>query len=182
MERMTELATVVMILAAMATAGGCAQAGRIEAADAVLPAGEGSAGFLDRMSSQEHATENDAFRAMLYLLDGKDELESFRQRVESLSQRGVVSSGWDFGADRPLTRGKLAYMVYQVCKVPGGLTLTLFGPSQRYCLRELQYRGMMGRGSMFGSVSGMELVAVLTRADAYLQTGQVPRVLAGQGG
>lgn len=166
--------------AAAVLLGGCAQPGAVTGAGAVLPEDAGSAGYLDRISSRPQVSENDAFRGMLYLLEGEDAQQTFAQRVAELRDRDVVSGGWDFQADRPLSRGKLAYMIYQACDVPGGVTLTLFGPSPRYCLRELQYRGMMTAGSSFGPVTGTELVAVLSRADAYLQTGQMPDVLAGR--
>ena len=68
-------------------------------------------------------------------------------------------------------------MVYQACHMTGGLTLTLFGPSQRYCLKELQYRGLMTEGPSYNMVTGMEYVAILARADELRQTGKVSAVM-----
>lgn len=163
-------------------AAGCGQPGRIDGPAAKLPPGESSPAYLDRVASGKTVSENDAARGILLLLDGQDPAGTFQQRVEALRARGIVDASWDFQADRDLTRGKLAYMIWRACKLPGGVTLTLAGPSQRYCLRELQYRGFMAEGTMFTPVSGMEFLAVLTRADHYLQTGQVPEVLGGTGG
>ncbi len=169
------LVAAVALTAGMLLAG-CEPPG-ITGAEAKLPEGEQSPGFLDRISSQETVSENDAMRGLLMLLSGQDEAQTFTQRVEDLQKRGVVSSSWSFQADRPITKGRLAYMIYQACKIPGGVILTLAGPSQRYCLRELQYRGMMAQGTFYTSVSGMEYVAVLSRADTWLETGDIPAII-----
>lgn len=155
---------------------------RVAEGDAALPADDGSAAFLDRVSTGTTVTENDALRGILLLLDGKDASGDFRQRVNALVERNILSRTWDHRASRPITRGKLAYLVCQACKFPGGVILTLTGPSQRYCLRELQYRELMGSGAFYSQVTGMEFVAVLTRADAYLETGKLPDVLTVEAG
>jgi len=178
MRRRTRQAAVLAALALSAGMMGCAeQALKIEGGEEALPADDGSPGFLDRVSSQKAVTENDAFRGLLMLLDGDDPAKSFQQRAEKLAERGIVARRWTHGAGRTLTKGKLAYMVCQACEVPGGVVLTLTGPSQRYCLRELQYRRMMSVGTPLAPVTGLEFVAVLTRADTYRRTGEFPRIM-----
>ena len=168
-----------MYLAAVAAAlGGCAgQAGVIVSPAATLPANESAAAFLDRVSSVSQVSENDAIRGVLLLVDGKDNAASFEDRVGLLQRKAIAPSGWDFDADKPITRGKLAYMIYKSCQVPGGATLTLFGPSQWYCLKELQYQGFFSPGPALSPVTGMEYVAVINRADSYLATGEIPDIL-----
>lgn len=175
---MAKRATILAaVLAAACLTGGCQKGMQISGGDAKLPAVDGSPEYIDQTSAETSVSENQAMRGMVLLLDGDDTAGSFDQRVQTLVDRGVASSTWSFDAARPITKGKLAYMVYQACKVRGGVILTLTGPSQRYCLRELQYIGMMGQGSMFLPVTGMELVAALGRADAYRETGEIPDVL-----
>lgn len=166
------LACVAAACAAMSAAG--CSAGPIYRGEATLSAKEDSAAFLDRMSSARTVTENDALRGMLLLVDAKDDCTTFADRVQKVRSEKLVAAEWDFDAHRPLTRGKLAYMVYQACRIQGGVMLAVAGPSQRYCLRELQYRGVMTEGSALMPVSGMELVAILTRADICRKTGRVP--------
>jgi len=161
-------------LAAALCAAGCATPGRVANGDAALPAGENSAAFLDRLSAQADVNENDAFRGVLIVLDGQDPAGTFAERVEALRGKGALAEDWDFDAARPITKGKLAYVLYRGCGFGGGVVLTLVGPSPRYCLREFQYNGMMSPGSALSPVTGMELVAVLSRADVYRRTGQVP--------
>ncbi len=160
----------------LAAAVGCSN-GTIQQGDAKLPADESSAGYIDRMSSQLTVSENDAMRGVLMLLEGNDQTETFQQRVETLRTRELIADTWDLQADTPITKGKLAYMIYQATEPTPSLTLALFGPSQRYCLRNLQHLGVMAEGSWFTPVTGMEMVAVLNRADHMIQTGQPPHVL-----
>jgi len=141
---------------------------------ATLPAGEDSAAFLDRLSSQDTVSENDAMHGLILLLRGHDDATSFEQRRKRLAQQNIVSDRWAFQADRPITRGKLAYMIFQAIQPPRGVLLTLTGPNQRYCLRELEYRNFMARGFILAPTTGMEFVNVLTRADTYLRTGTYP--------
>jgi len=122
----------------------------------------------------ENVSENDALRGVLMLMKETDAKSTFQQRVETLREKEIIAQHWNMDADRPLSRGKLAYMVYQATDFPGGIILTVAGPSQRYCLRELQYRQMMVSGALFMPVSGMEFISVLRRADVYNDTGKVP--------
>jgi len=155
--------------------------GQIQSPQAVLPAEE-SPGLIDRISSLETVDENSALRAVLMLVDGKDDCKTFGERLRALQDRKIADPSWDFQADKPISRGKLAYMVFTGCDIKGGLTLTLLGPSQRYCLRELKFKGIIVSGDQEGTVSGMETVAILSRADAYMESGEVPETLNVKGG
>lgn len=166
----------ILLLLAAAMIAGC-QSPVISPA-AVLPADEDSAAYLDRVSSQRLVGLNDATRGIILLMDGQDQCTDFDSRVALLRSRNVLPADWKLDESQALSRGQLAYMICQACNVRGGLTMTLTGPTQRYCLRELQYQGFIGRGSVFNNISGMEYVAVLGRADKYMQTGQVPSLMA----
>ena len=140
-----------------------------------------SAAFLDRVSSQPVVTQADALGGILLLLGEKRQM-TFAEAVETLQKRRIVSSGWRFNPAKPITKGQLAYMAYQLCRMTGGVTLMLTGPSCRYCLKELQYRGIMSPGISYNKVTGMEYVAVLGRIDEYLQTGKVSGAADREGG
>jgi predicted small lipoprotein YifL len=167
---------ITAVLAALAL-GGCGQAGRLSGPEAKLPSDEESPGFLDRLSSQKTVSENDAMRGVLMLVRGKDEQATFADRVSQMRELKLVDAAWDFDANRPVTRGKLAYMLYQGLHMQGGVVLALTGPSQRYCARELHYQGIMASDIMTTKVSGGEFVAVIGRADAYKSKGEVPDIL-----
>ncbi|MFP4139086.1 MAG: hypothetical protein ACOCZU_06655 [Planctomycetota bacterium] len=172
--RTTRFMTLFLPVVLTLLAVGCASNGTVAGGDAALPANENSAAFLDRVSAKGTVSENDAARGLLMLRDGTDKAETFAQRVATLREAKIADASWDHAADRPITRGRLAQMVYQSIDIPGGVILTLTGPSQRYCARELQYRRMMTKSPLDSPVSGMEFVAVITRAATYKQTGEVP--------
>jgi hypothetical protein len=141
--------------------------------EVTLPAGENSAAFLDRMSSLDTVTQNDALRGIL-MLDGGDETGTFKQRVDLLIGKKILPARGGYDASRKLTRGQLARMVCNSCELSGGVIMRLTGSSERYCLRELQYRRMMTPGSRSAKISGMEFSSVLTRAAIYKQTKKFP--------
>jgi len=143
-------------------------------------AGTDSAAYLDRIAAEPTVSEAQAVRGILLLL-GQEREMTFAQAVKELQQRKILPRRWRFSPERPITKGKTAYMVYQACGVRGGLTLTLIGPTQRYCLKELQYRGVMSSGVPYNTVTGMEFVAVLTRADELRQTGKVSELMRLEG-
>lgn len=176
-------AYLAALAALMAAAGGCAApAGQIAGAETKLPADQTQPAFLDRVAEQGTVTENDATAGVLMVL-GEDASGAFSSRIQRLRELKAVDDSWSFDAARPLTKGRLAYMVYQVCRhqapmgMRGGLILELTGPSQRYCLKELQFRGIMSPGLPYTPVAGMEFVAVLNRAEVFRRTGEIPGVL-----
>jgi hypothetical protein len=169
-------AATAALLAAALLASACTPAEpAIHSGPATLPAGQSSARFFSEVARQQTVSQNQAAHGVLMLMhDGKDPAADFAQRVNMLLDAGVVDRSWTFDADAPLTRGQLAYMICQACDFPGGVVLTLTGPSQRYCLREMQYRNMMVDGAVYTDVTGFEYVGVMGRADTYKRTGKVP--------
>ena len=173
----TKIAYAVAATIMMARVIGCAPAEvAIDGASATLPADDGSAEYLDRVSLVQQVLQNEAMRGILMLLEIDDADSTFQQRVDILRDRGLVVPSWRFQADRPITRGQAAYMIYQACDIRGGVILRITGPSQRYCLRELQYISMFSQGAVFTAISGGEYIAALGRADSYLQEGGLPEI------
>ena len=161
-------------LAAVAVLGGCSPSQlTVAGPDTALPPGENSAAFLDRMSSQDTVTQNDALRGIL-MLEGGDKTDTFKQRVDLLIEKDIIQPTGSYDAEGKLSRGQLARMICRVCKLKGGLVLRVTGSSERYCLRELNHRQMMIDGSISAKISGMEFASVLTRAEIYKRTRRFP--------
>lgn len=177
MKPLSALLAATMLCCASCQRPGAAPA--IEKGEVML-SGADSAAFLDRMSSQSYVTEAEAVEGIRLILQKEDKV-SFAKAIDELQTAGIVSDRWRFKADDHATKGMVAYMVYQMCNIRGGMTLMVFGPSRRYCLKELQFRGLMGEGLSYNAVTGMEFVSVLTRADEYRETGKVSRVLRQDG-
>lgn len=171
------MTTALLVFAAVLAINGCStyQADAPVMQAGQVPANEDSADFLDRASQLEIVDVDNALHGFFLLTDGEDTCSNFQSRLAKGIREGLVPSGWDPSGSQPLTKGELAYMAYKACGVKEkGVVLSLFGPSRRYCLRELQYRGMMAQGGTSMRVTGMELVAVITRADTYKRTGLFP--------
>ncbi len=163
------------VLAAAAGVGGCGGTGAIIDPGVAGPADDDSGAFLDRVADGAMVTQHDAMRGVLFLLEPEGAApKNFGDCVRTLRQRNILPAEADQEDTKPIRRGELAYMIYQAARVPGGVILTLTGPSRRYCLRELQYRGLMGPGPAYSPVSGMEYVETISRADTYVRTGKVP--------
>jgi len=154
---------------------------RIENGEQKLTLQTDSAAYLDYISSKPTVTQADAIKGILLLLGEKRQM-TFAQAVKTLLDKRIVSPNWQFNPTKPITKGQVAYMAYQLCRMTGGLTILLTGPSCRYCLKELQYRGIMSPGMPYNSVTGMEYVAILGRVDEYLQTGTVSGAEQREGG
>jgi len=128
-----------------------------------------TADYLDALVKKEIVTEADGAFVMSVLL-GKDEnLLDFFARKQFLLDNKILSRKFEneFREEEPLRRGLLAYMVYQALGIKGGLTLRVFGPSQRYAQLELVYRGIMFSGSSSEYLSGEELIYVSVKAAEY---------------
>jgi len=160
-------------LAAVAIFSGCNQSLTVAGENATLPADENSAAFLDRMSSLDKVTQNDAMRGIL-MLEGGDKASTFKERVNSLIDKNIICPKGSYDSSANISRGQLARMICTSCELKGGVILRLTGPSERYCLRELEYRQMMINGSVSAEISGMEFASVLTRAEIYKRTRRFP--------
>jgi hypothetical protein len=121
--------------------------------------------FMGELAAQGRVNQNDAFRAVLLWLDGKDEAD-FKARCVALADRGLIHGRWRLNPAAPMDKATLAYVIYKALGMRGGINMALFN-NRRYALRELVYRGMMAGGADYAFVSGSELIAVLGRADDY---------------
>ena len=122
------------------------------------------------LSYKQVAMIDDGYRAVAILTRGKDDLKEPGKCRDFLVGRKIAREKWGLAPDKPLTKGKLAYMVCQALGIKGGVTMRLFGPSQRYCLFECQYLELMTGGATYEHVTGGELVSTIDRADQYKQT------------
>jgi len=132
--------------------------------------GETDAEFFMSLSYKKVAMLDDAYRAVAILTRGKDDLKEPAKCRDFLVERKIARGKWGLAPDTPLTKGKLAYMVCQALGIKGGVTMRLFGPSQRYCLFECEFLELMTGGAPYEHVTGGELVSTIDRADQHKQT------------
>jgi len=130
---------------------------------------------LREILSHPVATMADAYRGVASLAlaaEQNRELQqagSFAAYRDALVAAGIVPAKWRCASDSPATKARLAYMVCRVAKIKGGLTIRLFGLSQRYALRECVYLKIVLPGAEYKPVSGREVLAILKRAEDYMR-------------
>ncbi len=150
---------------------GCSQISRPE--QAALGEQTAADTFLhEHLQSQSMVTTAEAYRAMVLLAEGNDELTSFAAREELLLAREIVRREWKLKRDQVVDRGTVAYMVMKILGLPGGVNVNVMGRmgigDRRYALRELIYHDVMANGPPYRFISGAELVDVLGRADEVM--------------
>jgi len=129
--------------------------------------------FLARLPNRPLVAVDEAARAVLIVADGECDAQTADARQEAVIARGIVRPAWKLAPDDALDRGTLAYMIARVCVIDGGINCRTFGEAgigdRRYALREMVYQKLMTDGPVYGLVTGGEMTAVLTKADAYME-------------
>jgi hypothetical protein len=125
--------------------------------------------FWHTLATKPVACNDDAFHAILLDLDGTDPNPDYDHRVAALKSRKLLLSDFDKPAHEAVTRGVVAVALYKAGNIHGGVVLTLFGPSERYCLRELRYINLLPPSSPNQTFSGLELVGVIGRFEDYIR-------------
>ena len=117
-------------------------------------------------------TDNDeAFHGLLLYLDSKDSAKDYAGRVAALRSLNMLPRGFDQPADAAIQRGVLAVAICQALQIKGGVTMQLLypivGPTPRYCLRELQFKGLYPPGSANQTFSGDEYLGIIGKIEDY---------------
>lgn len=169
------LMLVGLVIAVLAISlGGCAPTS-VKNADAQaftdLPEAQtdtgSDAGFLFDLSQKKSCSTDDAYRGMLFFLDGTDTSSNFQERTARLAMHKVIKENWQHNPQETITNGKVAYMLARALGVRGGVMYNLTDASERYSLRELGYKGIIKNRSQGKKISGAEYVGILGRADDY---------------
>lgn len=128
--------------------------------------------FAHAVAQQPMVTYDQLCRAMLLLADGDEFPGSFEERAAELRSRGIVREEWPIGAKDVVDRGHLAYMIFRVCGMPGGLNTRLAEWTglgcERYALKEVARARIMRYGLPYQVPTGGEVMRVIARADDYM--------------
>ena len=122
-----------------------------------------SAQLAYELSQKTWCSNNDAFSMVILLMDGEDKYHNFDERIVALDVKGIANAAWDIDADKPVTKGTLAYMLCRAMDIKGGLMMRLFD-SRRYSYREAVSQGLMLKGSESEPLTGPEVVGIMGRA------------------
>jgi hypothetical protein len=120
--------------------------------------------------ADRHVTSNDeAFHGMLLFIDGNDPSTSYPQRVALLKSRNWLPADFNEPADQAVERGPLAYVIVQSLSIKGGWVMHVFGPSERYAVRELEDMGLYTLSSPNQTFSGSEFLGIIGKLEDYQQ-------------
>lgn len=112
----------------------------------------------------------DACKALVILMGVEDEYLDLDTQITFLKERKLLPKRYQtkFNPMQPLRKGLAAYMFCKALNIKGGITLRLFGMSQRYAIKELTFEGIMPSGNVNDIVSGAELVSALIQSVDYM--------------
>lgn len=111
----------------------------------------------------------DACKMLVILMGVEDEYLDLDSQTAFLKEKNLLPKKYEteFNPMQPLRKGLVAYMFCQALKIKGGISLRVFGVSERYALKEIAFEGIMPSGNVKDIVSGEELVAAFIQATHY---------------
>jgi hypothetical protein len=129
------------------------------------PGYEAELDFWDELATRSVVTNNDALYGLLLVSGEESPPAEYEGRLTAARARG-----WLGGEDAPPMNesaavGLIAVAVCDILDIKGGLTMRVFGPSGRYCTRELVYREYIPRRTDNQSLSGLEFIDLLSRVE-----------------
>ena len=138
-------------------------------AAAFAGAAHGDTGFYRVLAAKPNAEYEDAVRAFHELATGRSagDNATFASLAGELVSRKIARPEWTSDPKARLTRGRAAYLLCQALHIKGGVTMSVFGPSERYCFRECLYLGVWPGGNQRDLMTGGELMGVLKWAADY---------------
>jgi len=127
-----------------------------------FPGDQDTPDFWSEVAVATVVTNDDALHGLYLLADGTDPFGSFPDRAREARERGWVG-GEELAAREAAHYGAIAVAIYDILHLRGGVTLRIFGPSQRYCARELASQGIAPARSEQQSLSGLEFIDLMRR-------------------
>ena len=126
--------------------------------------------YLSQLASRQVVYGSDACKTIMLLLGVEDDYLDVTSQVAFLKEKGYLPEKYhdSFDPDAPLRRGLAAYIFYNILELKGGVILRIFGPSERYAIKELAFEGILVEGNTNDIISGAELVSILTQSANYL--------------
>ena len=150
-------------IAAAALLAGCQTAHVSEPLTAKLGGADDDAQmeFWHTLAAQPVTCNDDAFHGLLIYLDGQDTAKDYGERLAALRQKHLLPSGFNEPATQAVRRGTLAVAIVKSLNIRGGWAMHVFGPTERYATRELQYLDLYPPSAENQTFSGAEFVGVM---------------------
>lgn len=169
----SEARLATALVASAMVLGGCQRTMVENPAAAQFPASEEQLEFLDALETQRVVSNDDALHGLLMFADADADLRTWDERLARARELGWVSEKDDPAANESVTVGRVSSVLCRVLDIDGGLTMRLFGPSPRYATRELVYLRLLTDRTEYQTLSGLEFLDLLSRAEDYRTRGAV---------
>lgn len=127
--------------------------------------------FWEALEERRVVTNDDALHVLLILAEGEDPYETYEQRAAAAREMGWIGREAP-PANESARVGLLAMALCDILSIEGGLTMRVFGPSPRYCTRELIHLELLPRRTSNEAFSGLELIDLIGRAEAYARANE----------
>ena len=123
--------------------------------------------FWHEVADRPICSNNEALHGLILLDEGKDISKNYKQRLLLLKAKGYLPDSFDAPPNQAVQRGTVAQILCHILKVKGGLTMRLIGPHPRYATRELIFLEIFPPCTPNQSMSGIEYVEAISRAESY---------------
>jgi hypothetical protein len=121
--------------------------------------------FWDGLAVEPAVSNRDVLHALLLSFGGAD--KTYALELAAAKRRGWTDE--DLPANETARVGLVARAVCLQADLKGGLTMRVFGPAGRYAVKELNHRKWLPDMTSGQSISGAQLIAVLSRAEEHLR-------------
>lgn len=122
--------------------------------------------YFAMLAQQRVVFRYDMAKAITVLMGVDEEYIDLNSQVAYLQTKGFLpkQNAQTFDPMLPLRKGEAAYVFLQALGLRGGAALHVLGPTERYALKELAFRGFMAPGHVRDLISGDEFVQLMTQA------------------
>jgi len=160
---------LIVSIFAVLLAGGCQTLMVRQSVAAKLggPSPDDQIQFWHTLNAQPITSNDDGMHGLLLYFDNQDTQTNYAGRVAQLKKQGLLPANFNEPGNQALQRGIMAYAAVKGMHIQGGWVMLVFGPSPRYALRELQYRGVFPRSSPQQPLSGAEFVGIIGKMQDY---------------
>ncbi len=156
-----------LILLLLLTATGCTRSTLKESVADKHGDQEAALDFWDELAKERAVCNQDAIHALMLTIHKDAELGNYDAQLDVARKRGWVSKTKELPPKQTAAVGLIAKAVVIETGIKGGLTMRVFGPSRRYAVWELNDKGWLANQSSDHVISGLELIALLSKVEEY---------------
>ena len=125
--------------------------------------------YLSEVVGRQAVSFGDTLKTVMILVRLDEKLPDFVSQKKFLHEQGMLPESL---TKKPATelvhRGELAYILFKILRLKGGVKARLFGVNERFAMEELIYQGLMRPGHKLDLVTGQELVLTMNASGQYM--------------